>query len=75
MNKLKRYARMFAVLVVTSVLMFGGSVALGKPKAPKGPPKIKTTIPWTAAVYSLVALAGVCVVAFKDPKRTRPDSN
>jgi hypothetical protein len=75
MNKLKRYAGTFAVLVVTGVLMFGGSTAFGKSKVSKGAPKIKTTMPWTAVVYSVVALTGICVVAFKSPRRTRSDSD
>ena len=69
MNKLKRYARTFAVLVLVGVLAFGGATALGGPK-PKGPPKIEADQPWLAAVYSLAALAGICVVAFKNPRRT-----
>ncbi len=72
MNKLKRYARTCAILVLVGVLMFGGSIALGKSrsKISTEPPKIEAEQPWMAAVYSVVALAGICVVAFKDPKRT-----
>ena len=75
MNKLKRYAGTFAVLMVTGVLMFGGSTAFGKSKVSKVAPKIKASMPWTAVMYSVVALAGICVVAFKNPKRTRSDSD
>ena len=69
MNKLKRYARKCAVLVLVGVLAFGGSTALGKPKS-NALPKIEAGQPWLAAVYSVVALAGICVVAFKSPRRT-----
>jgi hypothetical protein len=75
MNKLKRYARTFTILVMTGVLVFGGSTALGKTKVSKEAPKIKAYMPWTAVMYSVVALAGICVVAFKNPKRTRSDSD
>jgi len=69
MNKLKRYVRTCAVLVLLGVLAFGGATALGKPKATT-PPKIEAKQPWMAAVYSVVALAGICVIAFKSPRRT-----
>jgi hypothetical protein len=75
MNKLKRYAGTLVVLVMTGVLVFGGSTALGAPKRSKEAPKIKASMPWTAVMYSVVALAGICVVAFKNPKRTRSDSD
>ena len=73
MNKLKRYVRTCAILVLVGVLAFGGATALGSSKSNKisnTPPKIKASQPWMAAVYSVVALAGICVVAFKNPKRT-----
>ena len=76
MNKLKRYARTCAVLVLAGMLVFGGSTALGWSKSDKvsnEPPTIETSRPWMAVVYSVVALAGVCVVAFKNPKRTHSD--
>ena len=74
MNKLKRYARTCAVLVLAGVLMFGGANALGSSRSNKRsnrPPEIKAGQPWLASVYAVVALAGICVVAFKNPKRTR----
>jgi hypothetical protein len=76
MNKLKRYARTFAVLVLVGMLVFGGSTALGKSRSDKvssEPPTIEASRPWMAVVYSVVALAGVCVVAFKNPNRTDSD--
>jgi len=69
MNKLKRYARMCAILVLAGVLAFGGATALGGPKS-KAPPVIEADQSWLAVVYSVVALAGICVVAFKNPRRT-----
>jgi hypothetical protein len=75
MNKLKRYAGTLVVLVMTGVLVFGGSTALGATKRSKEAPKIKTAMPWMAVVYSVVAFTGICVVAFKNPKRTHSDSD
>jgi len=40
---------------------------------PKGAPAVKASTPWRAVIYSMVALAGICVVAFKDPRRTHLD--
>ena len=62
-------------MVLVGVLVFGGATALGAAsnKASKKPPTIAAGQPWMAAVYSVVALAGICVVAFKNPKRTRAD--
>ena len=74
MNKLKRYAGTLVVLVMTGVLVFGGSTALGA-KRSKETPEIKTAMPWMAVVYSVVAFTGICVVAFKNPKRTHSDSD
>jgi len=76
MNNLRRYARTCAILILVGVLVFGGSTALGKSKSDKTsnePPKIEAAQPWMAVVYSVVALAGICVVAFKNPKRTHSD--
>jgi len=72
MNKLKRYAGTFAAVVLVGVLALGGATALGarSDKISKDAPKIKASQPWLASVYSVVALAGICVVAFKNPKRT-----
>ena len=80
MNKLKRYARTSAALVLAGVLVFGGSTALGQSRSDKvsnaaATPTIKVARPWMAVVYSVVALAGICVVAFKNPKRTHSDSD
>lgn len=77
MNKLKRYARMCSVLLLVGVLTFGCASALGKPnrsnKKRTTAPTIEASQPWLASVYAVVALAGVCVVAFKNPGRTHSD--
>ncbi|MBT3198865.1 MAG: hypothetical protein HN350_03020 [Phycisphaerales bacterium] len=76
MKKLQRYARACAVLVLVGVLSLGGSTAIGaaKPAKPsKSQPVAKAETPWMAVIYSVVALAGICVVAFKNPKRTQTD--
>ena len=36
-------------------------------------PATTTNVPFLAIVYALVALAGICVVAFRDAKRTHLD--
>ena len=70
MNTLKRYAGTCAILVLAGIIVFGASTAMGQSKTPQ-PPEIKEGLPWMAVVYSLVALAGICVIAFKNPKRTQ----
>ncbi len=72
MNKLKQYAGTCAAIVLVCVLALGGATALGakSDKTSKNAPRIKAGQPWLASVYSVVALAGICVVAFKNPKRT-----
>ena len=72
MSKLKRYVGTCAVVVLLGVLTLGASSAFGD-ALPNKPPEIKDGTPWLASVYSAVALAGICVVAFKNPRRTRPD--
>jgi hypothetical protein len=69
---------MCAILVLVGILAFGGSTALGQAKksrrkAANQPPVIKDGQSWIVITYSVAALAGVCVVAFKNPKRKQPD--
>jgi len=77
MNKSKRYARKFAAFVLVCLLAFGGSSAMAasrdRERVPTEPPKIETSRSWVAVVYSVIALAGICVIAFKNPKRTHVD--
>ncbi|MDP6543877.1 MAG: hypothetical protein QGH60_07780 [Phycisphaerae bacterium] len=73
MNKLKRYTIMCMILVLVGVLAFGGASAFGgsrSDKISKNAPTIESSQPWLAAIYSVVALAGICVIAFKGPRRT-----
>jgi len=74
MNKLKRYIMAFGIPAAVWVFAFCGPALLaqGRRKAPV-PPEIKAELPWLAVIYSVVALVGICVVAFKDPKRTHLD--
>ena len=37
------------------------------------PPELKSSVPLWAVLCSLVALGGICVVAFKNAKRTHLD--
>jgi hypothetical protein len=76
MDNPKRYVKnvktcaillLVGVLVLTGVTALGAKTVGGKPT----PPNIKASQPWMAVVYSVVALAGICVIAFKDPKRMR----
>ena len=72
MSKLKRYTMVCVVCATASVILLGPA-ALWAKKAPAGPPKIEASLPWMALVYALAALAGVCVIAFKNPGRTKSD--
>jgi cytosine/uracil/thiamine/allantoin permease len=70
MNKFKRYAGRCAVLVAAGVIVFGQSLASGAPKTGQAP-IIKESLSWLVILYSLLALAGICVIAFKNPRRTQ----
>jgi len=39
----------------------------------QGPPEIEWSPPWVAILYTIVFLVGICVVAFKNAKRTHLD--
>jgi hypothetical protein len=41
--------------------------------AKSGAPAMPESIPWLAMVCSVVAIAGVCVVAFRKPNRSKGD--
>jgi hypothetical protein len=68
MNTLKRYATTCAALMAVAIVLVG-STAMGASKAPS-PPVIEPSLSYMVIIYSLVALAGICVIAFKNPKRT-----
>jgi len=72
MDKLKRYITMFGIWAAVWIFAFGPDV-LEAARKKKGPPVIDAGVSWWAVVYSVVALLGICVVAFKDPKRTHLD--
>ena len=38
-----------------------------------GRPKPESKVPWAGILYLLVSLAGICAVAFKNPRRTHLD--
>lgn len=40
---------------------------------PSGAPELKASVPIWAILCALVALAGICVVAFKNARRTHLD--
>ena len=62
-----------ALLMIAVLAMPAGRVSAARAAVPKGAPVVKTSTPWRAVIYSMVALAGICVVAFKDPRRTHLD--
>ncbi|MCP4376873.1 MAG: hypothetical protein GY794_11935 [bacterium] len=72
MDNPKRYVKTCAILLLVCVLVLTSVTAFGARAAGRlpAPPKIKASQPWMAVVYSVVALAGICVIAFKDPKRS-----
>ena len=71
MSNLKRYTGTCAVLVMVSVILLGESLAWGRARVHRAP-VLEQSLPWMAIVYSLIALAGICVAAFKNPRRTQP---
>lgn len=52
-----------------SLLAMPASLALAAPK--NAVPAVKETIPWLAYTCAIVAVAGVCFVAFRKPKRSK----
>jgi len=68
MNTLKRYATTCAVLMAGMIVLVE-STAMGRSNVPRAP-EIEPSLSYMVILYSLVALAGICVIAFKNPKRT-----
>ena len=62
-----------ALLMVAVLAISAGRESAAWSAGPKGAPAVKASTPWRAVIYSMVALAGICVVAFKDPRRTHLD--
>lgn len=74
MNVRKRLTALLGVLLCT-VGPAAVALAAKGAKAPKntGPPELKASVSFWAILCALVALAGVCVVAFKNARRTHLD--
>jgi len=77
MNRLRRYITTFGIWAAVWVFAFADQVPLFAKRTARQrvlkPPEIEGGVPWLAAVYAVIALLGICVVAFKDPKRTHLD--
>ena len=80
MARMKTLRTLIAVMVILSLL----SVASARPRRrrrdttdeygrPVAPMVEKTPVPWVAFLCTVVALAGVAVVAFKSSRRTHLD--
>lgn len=70
MNR-KRFTAAMCSLATLAVAAAAFAVK-AKPKL-RGAPELKASLPLWAIVCALVALGGICVVAFKSSKRTHLD--
>jgi len=62
------------ILVILIVLWLSAAPALAKRrKRTTGAPEIESSMPWLATGYAFASLAGICVVGFKNSKRTHLD--
>jgi hypothetical protein len=56
-----------------SILLAQAATALAADNAESGGEAGQSTTPWAAILYLLVATAAICVVGFKNSKRTHLD--
>jgi len=56
-----------------SILLAQAAAALATDNAESGGQGEQSTTPWAAILYLLVATAAICVVGFKNSKRTHLD--
>ena len=62
------------ILVIVIVVWLLAAPALaGRRKRTTGAPEIESSLSWPAIGYAFAALAGICVVGFKNSKRTHLD--
>ena len=62
------------ILVIVMVLWLLAAPAWArKPKRTTGAPEIESSLPWPATGYAFAGLAGICVVGFKNSRRTHLD--
>jgi hypothetical protein len=64
---MRKFCLSLAALVCLASAGWGAQDAASAPKIEDG------GTPWTAIIYSIVALAGIAVVGFKNAKRTHLD--
>ena len=64
-------AKIFVIVMV--LLLLAAPAWAAKRKRRTGAPEVKSSMPWMATGYALAGLAGICVVGFKNSKRTHLD--
>ena len=61
------------ILVILVVLWLAAAPAQAKKRKSIGAPELDWSMPWLALGYSVATLAGICVVGFKNSRRTHLD--
>ncbi len=67
---MKKYRFLLSVLLLITTTASDFALALSDGYES---PELKDEAPWTAILYLVVALAGICIVAFKNSRRTHLD--
>ncbi|HUT01194.1 MAG TPA: hypothetical protein VM031_01965 [Phycisphaerae bacterium] len=70
---IRRSMRKAVVTLVGSLIALAGTLAAAPSAKPKGAPPLEPSLPSWALLATLVALVGICVVAFKNAKRSHLD--
>ena len=65
--------RIILILLLTLTAVMPAAVALAGRADGYEAPEIEAKPPWVAILYVFIALAGICVVGFKNAKRTHLD--
>lgn len=61
------------VYLVCASAVWAAPAAAPAPAAPPEPPVIEAANSWLTIAYAVVGLVGICVVAFKNARRTHLD--